>query len=190
MGERYRATLIGQVYNCRVVHLLSWPGIPLRGTIGPWLQVGPGVAENLRIPHVTDIRKIEQIDADGTIIVERLLEDGYVRLKTKLPMLVTVVKEINEPRLPSLKSKMMARKKEIQILNKDELDIDANRVGLNGSPTQVIKIFTPPKSLRGKIFEGEKREHVPAAVASLLKELRQAGIELDKHRRDGKDGNN
>jgi electron transfer flavoprotein beta subunit len=153
-------------------------------------QVGPGVAENLRIPHVTDIRKIEQIDADGTIIVERLLEDGYVRLRTRLPLLVTVVKEINEPRLPSLKSKMMARKKEIQILNKDELEIDADRVGLNGSPTQVIKIFTPPKSLRGKIFEGEKREHVPAAVASLLKELRQAGIELNKHRRDGKDGNN
>lgn len=149
-------------------------------------QVGPGVAENLGIPHVTDIRKIEQIDADGTIIVERLLEDGYVRLKTKLPVLLTVVKEINEPRLPSLRSKMLARKKEIAILNKDELEIDSVRIGLNGSPTQVIKIFTPPKSLRGKIFEGQKRE----AVASLLKELRQVGIELDKHRRNGKDGNN
>lgn len=149
-------------------------------------QVGPGVAENLGIPHVTDIRKIEQIDEDGTIIVERLLEDGYVRLKMKLPVLLTVVKEINEPRLPSLRSKMLARKKEIVIWNKGELEIDPDRIGLNGSPTQVIKIFTPPKSPRGKIFEGEKS----GAVTSLLKELRKIGIELDKHRRNGKDGNN
>lgn len=149
-------------------------------------QVGPGVAENLGVPHVTDIRKIEQIDEDGTIIVERLLEDGYVRLKTKLPVLLTVVKEINEPRLPSLKSKMLARKKEIRIWNKDELDIDPDRIGLTGSPTQVIKIFTPPKAARGNIFEGEKSE----AVASLLKELKRAGIELDKNRKNRKDGSN
>jgi len=142
-------------------------------------QVGPGAAENLGIPHVTDIKKIEQIDEDGTIIVERLLEDGYVRLKTRLPVLLTVVKEINEPRLPSLRSKMLARKKEIVIWNKDELEIDPDRIGLTGSPTQVIKIFTPPKPLRGKIFEGEKSE----AVTSLLKELKRAEIELDKNRR-------
>jgi electron transfer flavoprotein beta subunit len=147
-------------------------------------QVGPGVAENLGIPHITDIKKIEQIDDDGTIIVERLLEEGYVRLKTRLPVLLTVVKEINEPRLPSLKSKMMARRKEIATWNKDELDILPDRIGLNGSPTQVIKIFTPPKTARGLIFEGEKGE----TVASLLKELRRAGIELDKHRRNGNDG--
>lgn len=149
-------------------------------------QVGPGVAENLGIPHITDIKKIEQIDEDGTIIVERLLEDGYVRLKTKLPLLLTVVKEINEPRLPSLRSKMLARKKEIAVLSKEELEINAERIGLNGSPTQVIKIFTPPKSLRGKIFEGQKSK----AVAALLKELRGAGIELDKRRRKIADGIN
>ena len=73
-------------------------------------QVGPGVAENLGIPHITDIKKIERIDEDGTLIVQRAVEDGYVRLKTRLPVVLTVVKEINEPRLPSLKGKMKAKK--------------------------------------------------------------------------------
>ncbi|MBD3306417.1 electron transfer flavoprotein subunit beta [candidate division KSB3 bacterium] len=148
-------------------------------------QVGPGLAENLKIPHVTDIRKIEQIDDDGTIVVERLLEDGYVRLKTKLPVVLTVVKEINEPRLPSLRTKMKARKKEIITWNTADLELEQDRIGLTGSPTQVIKIFSPPKAARGKIFEGETSQ----AVTSLLQELRKAGIELDKTRRNGNDGN-
>ena len=142
-------------------------------------QVGPGVAENLGIPHITDIKKIEQVDEDGTLIVQRAVEDGYVRLKTRLPVVLTVVKEINEPRLPSLKTKMQARKKEIKIWSKDDLEVDTDRLGLNGSPTWVTKIFTPPQSNKGKLFSGEKRE----AVAALIKELRQAGIEPDKDRR-------
>jgi len=109
-------------------------------------QVGPGVAENLGIPHITDIKKIEQVDEDGTLIVQRAVEDGYVRLKTRLPVVLTVVKEINEPRLPSLKTKMQARKKEIKIWSKDDLEVDTDRLGLNGSPTWVTKIFTPPQS--------------------------------------------
>ena len=137
------------------------------------------MAENLIIPHITDIKKIEQVDEDGTLIVQRAVEDGYVRLKTRLPVVLTVVKEINEPRLPSLKTKMQARKKEIKIWSKDDLEVDTDRLGLNGSPTWVTKIFTPPQSNKGKLFSGEKGE----AVAALIKELRQAGIEPDKDRR-------
>jgi electron transfer flavoprotein alpha/beta subunit len=135
-------------------------------------QVGPGVAENLGLPHITDVRKVEAIDETGFIIVERLLEDGYVRLKVKLPVILTVVKEINEPRLPSLKGKMRARKTEVNVLTKDDLDVDGDRIGLTGSPTQVIKIFTPPKPSGGKILKGEPDE----VVAELLAELKAAGI--------------
>ena len=149
-------------------------------------QVGPGVAENLNIPHITDIKKIEQVDEDGTLIVQRAVEGGYVRLKTRLPVVLTVVKEINEPRLPSLKTKMQARKKEINIWNKDDLEVDSDRLGLNGSPTWVTKIFTPPPSNKGKLFSGEKTE----AVAALIAELRQAGIEPDKNRRILEDAGN
>jgi electron transfer flavoprotein alpha/beta subunit len=149
-------------------------------------QVGPGVAENLGIAHITDIKKIERVDENGTLIVQRAVEDGYVRLKTRLPVLLTVVKEINDPRLPSLKNKMLARKKEIKIWNKDDLEVDPDRLGLNGSPTWVTKIFTPPKSQRGMLFKGEKSE----AVSALLQELRQAGIEPDKNRRMIEDAGN
>ena len=149
-------------------------------------QVGPGVAENLNIPHITDVKMIEQIDEDGTLIVQRAVEDGYVRLKSRMPIVLTVVKEINEPRLPSLKTKMQARKKEIKIWNSADLEVDADRLGLNGSPTWVTKIFTPPLSKKGKLFSGEKSE----AVAALIAELRRAGIEPDKNRRILEDAGN
>ncbi len=136
-------------------------------------QVGPGVAENLGLPHITDIRKIEEI-ADGRIVVERLLEDGYARLAARLPVVLTVVKEINEPRLPSLKGKMAAQKKEIPVLKAADLEADPERLGLNGSPTQVMKIFTPPKPAGGKKFTGEPAETVP----QLLAELKSLGVQL------------
>jgi electron transfer flavoprotein beta subunit len=138
-------------------------------------QVGPGVAENLDIPHITDIRKIEEI-AGGRIVVERLLEEGYARLATRLPVVLTVVKEINEPRLPSLKGKLAAKKKEIPVLKAADLAAEAERFGLVGSPTQVMKIFTPPKPSGGKKFTGEPAE----TVSALLGELSAAGISIRK----------
>jgi electron transfer flavoprotein beta subunit len=148
-------------------------------------QVGPGVAENLGIPHITDIRKIEEIGPSGagapgapaqTIVVERLMEDGYARLKTRLPVVLTVVKEINEPRLPSLKGKIAAKKKEIPVLKAADIGADPERVGMVGSPTQVMRIFTPPKPSGGKLFKGEPQE----TAAALLAELKAAGIVLGK----------
>lgn len=135
-------------------------------------QVGPGIAENLDIPHVTDIRKIEDIDSDRRITVQRLMEEGYVRLRASLPMLLTVVKEINEPRLPSLRGKMNAKKAEIPLWTADDIGLEPEVTGLDGSPTQVMKIFSPPKPEGGKVFKGE----IPESVATLLSELKGAGL--------------
>ena len=143
-------------------------------------QVGPEVAEVLGIAHITDIRMIEEIDDDGYITVERLLEDGYARLRTKLPVVLTVVKEINEPRLPSLKGKMAARKKEIQKIPASELDVFSDRIGLDGSPTQVMKIFAPPKPSGGMKLEGD----APDTVARLILELKKVGILSNQSRED------
>lgn len=132
-------------------------------------QVGPGVAENLSISHITDIRKIEEITEDGNVTVQRLLEDGYLRLKSKIPLLLTVVKEINEPRLPSLRGKINARKSEITVWTASDLSIPQNRIGLNGSPTRVIKIFTPPKPSGGKIYEGEVKDIVSRFLIDIKK---------------------
>jgi electron transfer flavoprotein beta subunit len=136
-------------------------------------QVGPGVAENLDLPHITDIRKIEEI-TDSRIVVERLLEEGYARIATRLPVVLTVVKEINTPRLPSLKGKMAAKKAEIPVLKAVDIGADVQRLGLNGSPTQVMKIFTPPKPSGGKKFTGTPTE----TVSALLAEITAAGITI------------
>ena len=138
-------------------------------------QVGPGVAEHMGVPHITDIRKIEEI-SEKYAILERLLEDGYIRLKVQFPAVVTVVKEINEPRLPSLRGKMAAKKAEIVTWGFDDLGVAEEQLGLNGSPTQVMKIFTPPKPEGGKVFEGEPNE----TVKQLFSELKTGGIQLSR----------
>jgi electron transfer flavoprotein beta subunit len=171
--------------SCAIRYLGGDPNLPAGGIDvilmgrqaidGDTGQVGPGVAENLDISHVTDIRKIEEI-ADGRIVVERLLEEGYARLAARLPVVLTVVKEINTPRLPSLKGKLAARKVEIPVLKASDIGADAERLGLNGSPTQVMKIFTPPKPGGGKKFTGEPSQ----TVAALLEELAAAGISIRK----------
>ena len=137
-------------------------------------QVGPETAENLGCPHLTDVRKIESVEADGTIVLQRMLEEGYVRIKVKAPVVITVVKEINEPRLPSLRGKMNAKKKEINAWTAADMEVEPKRLGLTGSPTQVVKIFTPPKPSGGKIFEGSVTEN----VKDLIAELKSAGILL------------
>jgi electron transfer flavoprotein beta subunit len=135
-------------------------------------QVGPETAENLGCPHLTDVRKIESVEANGTIVLQRMLEEGYVRIKVKAPAVITVVKEINEPRLPSFRGKMNAKKKEINVWTAADMEVEPKRLGLTGSPTQVVKIFTPPKPSGGKIFEGSVTEN----VKDLITELKSVGI--------------
>jgi electron transfer flavoprotein beta subunit len=78
---------------------------------GDTAQVGPGVATHLGIPQTAFVKKIESVENDK-IIVQRLMEDGYDRIEMTLPAAITVVKEINEPRLPSLRGKRNAKKNE------------------------------------------------------------------------------
>jgi len=135
---------------------------------GDTAQVGPEIAEVLAIPMVTYVRKIECIE-EGMIRVQRMMEDGYEVIETALPALLTVVKEINIPRLPSLKGKMRARKEKILVWNVDDLGGDPSKYGLQGSPTWVKKIFTPEERPAGKILSGDVSE----MVSVLFKELRE-----------------
>ena len=133
---------------------------------GDTAQVGPGIAATLDIPQITYVRKIEEIK-DGTITAERATEEGYEVVETKLPCLMTVVKEINTPRLPSLKGKIKAKSAVIQVWKAADIGAEENRIGLKGSPTWVLKIFTPPPKPKGKIFEGEGQHVVDQLVDSL-----------------------
>lgn len=138
---------------------------------GDTAQVGPELAEMLNIPQVCWVRKIVEIK-NQSLIVERLLEDGYEVVETQLPALITVVKEINEPRLPSLRGKLNAKKKEIPIWDAQGLGISKDKVGLAGSPTQVIRTFTIPARKDRKILHGEVKD----IVKELVYELRQKKI--------------
>lgn len=138
---------------------------------GDTAQVGPGVSVHVDVPLVTYVRKIEEMD-EKHARVERLIEDGYEVIETPLPALLTVVKEINEPRLPSLRGKMKARKAEIGKWGVADLGVDAGDVGLEGSPTRVMKVFSPPKRAGGVKWEGE----APELVEKLAGALRDAQI--------------
>ena len=133
---------------------------------GDTAQVGPGMATHLDMAQVTYVRKIEELD-DSRIVAERMLESGYEVVESELPCLLTVVKEINEPRLPSLKGKMKARKAEITSWNAADIDADPEMLGLDGSPTKVVKIFTPERHADGEMLEGEPNEVVEQLVGKL-----------------------
>ncbi|MDR2426601.1 MAG: electron transfer flavoprotein subunit beta/FixA family protein [Endomicrobium sp.] len=142
-----------------------------QATDGDTAQVGPGVAEMLNIPHVAYVKRIEDI-SDKTMKVERMMEDGYDIIETTLPVLLTVVKEINTPRIPSLKGKMAAKKAVIKTLDAASIGADIQKIGLNGSPTQVMKIFTPPQRKGGEKFNGEAQE----VAAAFVKKLSETGL--------------
>ena len=133
---------------------------------GDTAQVGPGMAAHLDLPQITYVRKIEEI-ADEHIVAERLLEDGTEVIRSPLPCLLTVVKEINEPRIPSLKGKLAAKKAQITVWKSADLGCDPAGLGLDGSPTKVVKIFNPPPRAGGEMLKGEPDEVVRQLVAKL-----------------------
>ena len=119
---------------------------------GDTAQVGPGVATHLQIPQTCFVKKIEKIE-NNKITVQRLMEDGYDRIEMTLPAALTVIKEINIPRLPSLRGKRNAKKTELKIWTAEDLGLNENDIGLNGSPTQVVKIFSPEMKKDGEKYE-------------------------------------
>jgi electron transfer flavoprotein alpha/beta subunit len=133
---------------------------------GDTAQVGPEIAEFLDIPHVAYIRKIDDIQNDR-IIVQRLMDDGFDVIESSLPVLLTVVRELNVPRMPSLKGKMAAKKAEIKKLSAADIKAEESNLGLKGSPTQVRNIFAPDAKKDRKMVEGTTQEKID----SIMKEL-------------------
>ncbi len=137
---------------------------------GDTAQVGPGISTHLDIPQVTYVKKIKEISKDKAK-VERMTEEGYDIVETPLPCLFTVVKEINTPRLPSLKGKMRAKSMAITKWTADDIAAAEKNIGLDGSPTRVIKIFTPPPRKGGEIIKGQDASEIAGKVAGLLKDI-------------------
>ena len=137
---------------------------------GDTAQVGPGISVHLRLPQVCYVSKIREISAEKAV-VERLLEEGHEVLEVEMPCVMTVVKEINEPRLPSLKGKMRAKKADVCTITAADLQADPKKLGLTGSPTEVRKIFSPPRRQAGELIEGQTSREKASITLAKLKEL-------------------
>jgi len=137
---------------------------------GDTAQVGPMLATVLNIPLVAWARKLTFVD-NNRLQVERLLDHGYDAVEVELPALITVVKEINEPRMPSFKAKMKAKKEAIPVWGLNDLGFQPEEVGLAGSFTQVVKVFPPPARGQSETWEGL----APELAARLWSRLKQMG---------------
>ena len=134
-------------------------------------QVGPGIASQLGITQLTYVFKIVRLDPRaGTITVERLLEEGREIVEARLPALLTVVKDINTPRSTSLFHIRRASKLLIPTWTAADLPgADLSKLGLKGSPTQVIRIFSPPK--REGVLELIKADSAEKSAAILADKI-------------------
>ncbi|MBA7694653.1 Caffeyl-CoA reductase-Etf complex subunit CarD [subsurface metagenome] len=102
-----------------------------------------------------------------------MVEGGYELISSPLPLVMTVVKEINDPRLPTLKGKLRARKVEIQKWGPEDINANKEKIGLSGSPTRVVEIFTPKLTKEGKIFSDDEIED---AALEIIKKQEEMGL--------------
>ena len=134
---------------------------------GDTAQVGPQVAQRLGLPVVTYVQDIKL--EDGKAIVHRQMEDGYEVIEVQTPCVLTAVKELNEPRYMSIGGIVEAYNKEITIWNHVDVELDPKECGLNASPTQVFRSFTPPPKGKGEMLKGSVND-MASEVINKLKE--------------------
>ena len=139
---------------------------------GDTAQVGPEMAEHLNLPQVTGALKVE-VEGER-LLVERDNENSSQTIAVQMPALITVTRSEKEPRFASIKGKMKARKAVIPITTAADLAIDLATIGLSGSPTKVLKIFTPKvPEIKNEIIAEEDPQ---IAVDLLVEKLIQAKI--------------
>ena len=141
---------------------------------GDTAQIGPQVAELLGIPQLTYVNSLEV--QEGKVIAERNIEGGCEHIEAPMPVLVTVLTSLNEPRYPTVAGMIDASlgRIPIEVWNTADIGTTVQDVGLAGSLTQVMRTFTPKEARDTKFLEGS-----PNAVADqLIEELRQKEIRL------------
>ncbi|MCF6461240.1 electron transfer flavoprotein subunit beta/FixA family protein [Clostridium sp. Cult3] len=137
---------------------------------GDTAQVGPQIAEHLSIPQITYVEDLKF--QGGKVKAKRALEDGYFVVEAELPVLITAIKELNEPRYPSIKGIYEGFKGDrIKVLSAKDIEADEDNIGLDGSPTQVNKSFTPPgRGGESEIIEGSPKEQARQLIVRLKEE--------------------
>ncbi|MPW26526.1 electron transfer flavoprotein subunit beta [Alkalibaculum sp. M08DMB] len=121
---------------------------------GDTAQVGPEIAEHLDLPQITYVSKIRSINKEKAV-VERALEDGYEVIEVTLPAVFTIIKESNNPRYPNIGRIIdVFDNMSIDVWDEIMIKLESEKLGLKGSPTQVLRTFTPPIKAPGKMIEG------------------------------------
>ena len=137
---------------------------------GDTAQVGPMMAAIMNIPYAAWARKLTFTGLDR-LEVERMMDHGYDAVEVQLPALIAVVKEINEPRVPSFKAKLKAKKEAIPVWGLADLGFDPQEVGLAGSFTQVVKVFPPPARGNSEIWDSGSPQEMAGRVWQRLKDM-------------------
>ena len=122
------------------------------------LQVGPQIAEKLDLPQVTYVEEFEIADNMKDITVKRQLEDGYELIKLQTPCMLTAIKELNTPRYMSMSG--IFADKEMKTWNAKDIEVDLTTVGLEASPTNVFRSFTPAPKGKGVTIEGDTEKEI------------------------------
>ncbi|MDS0524819.1 electron transfer flavoprotein subunit beta/FixA family protein [Clostridium sp. SHJSY1] len=140
-------------------------------TDGDTAQVGPEMAEYLKIPHIANVRKIIEVK-EKSVVVEMDMPNTLEVVDIKYPCLLTVEKDIFEPRLPSYKKKIETKDREIKVYGLSDFeDKNENMYGLNGSPTQVERIFPPSVNSDKETWNGNSDE-LSGKLFNKLKEMK------------------
>jgi electron transfer flavoprotein beta subunit len=126
------------------------------------------VAVQLDIPVLTFVSEVK-IEEDGKILATRSVEGGYELLRVSAPVLISVVKEINEPWIPDYNGMMKAKSSSIKIMTAQDIGVDKTDCGLEGSPTRVSKVFYPKLTRNGEVFSDINPEKSAQKILDFLK---------------------
>jgi len=143
-----------------------------RATDGDTGQVGPGIASWLGLPVATYVSKVENVSAD-VCRCQRLVEEGYEILDVAIPAVLTVVKEVADPRLPTLRGKQKARKLDVPALGPADMTVRQEYLGLAGSPTRVVKIFRPKVARQCRLLTASDEVTIDQAADALVGFLKE-----------------
>ncbi|WP_285765593.1 electron transfer flavoprotein subunit beta/FixA family protein [Peribacillus sp. SI8-4] len=164
-GDQFTtAKIIGEYLKDKEADLIIAGNVAIDGGSG---QVGPRVAEILGIPYITTITKLDI--ADGNVSVIRDVEGDSETIEASLPLLVTAQQGLNDPRYPSLPGIMKAKKKPLEELELDDLDLEEDDVE---AKTKTIEIYLPAKKEAGKVLSGEIGDQVNELVQLLRSEAK------------------
>ena len=132
-------------------------------------HIGPQISAWLQWPNAAFVRRVVQADEKG-ITVERLTEDGTDELYLPYPCVISVVKEISDPRVRSVKGRLAAKRAEVVKWTADDIGADKTKLGLKNCPTRVVKSFAPQRDSSAVVIEGANGKEKAAKLVDLLKE--------------------